>query len=246
MFFLGNPLQYYYNELGVAFSNDLSSNNWIKYPKQLINKTWEEEGDYMLSSGSKAWGVGQPSAVSLDKKGKILLTYTIGDVDGTRAEFVILDCSDMDNIVIPQSKKVVNQGLKKLNNARDYASNVDIAINQEDNIIIMTRPVHDHPQSYPSFIVAAIEVNYMDLNAFLAGIGGWNTIFRLTPEITGYPRNHNAGIERDSFGHLEDWKNPVVYYTVSKEEPDVSSASQVTRAEWTYHIWRAEIKQIEQ
>lgn len=68
MFYLGNPNKAYYNEIGVAFSNDLNANSWVKYPKQFISKTWNGDEDQQLGDGVKSWGVGQPSAVSLNKK----------------------------------------------------------------------------------------------------------------------------------------------------------------------------------
>ncbi|MBQ5485983.1 MAG: sugar-binding protein, partial [Bacteroidales bacterium] len=84
LFFLSNPKEYYYNEIGVAFSNDLEAASWVKYPQQIVKKTWPDEGDQSLGGNSKSWGVGQPSAVSLDKGGRVLLVYTIGDASGTR------------------------------------------------------------------------------------------------------------------------------------------------------------------
>ena len=74
LFFLSNPKEYYYNEIGVAFSNDLDAASWVKYPEQIVKKTWPEEGDQSLGGNAKSWGVGQPSAVSLDKGGKVLVT----------------------------------------------------------------------------------------------------------------------------------------------------------------------------
>ena len=46
-------------------------------------------------------------------------------------------------------------------------------------------------------------------------------IYRVTPDDTGYPRNHNATLLRDNFGSLENWKEPTFYFTVSKAAPDV-------------------------
>ena len=71
MFFLSNAYAVYYNEVGVAFSNDLEADSWVKYPTQIARKTWSEDGDQYYGSGFKSWGVGQPSAVSLDGKGKV-------------------------------------------------------------------------------------------------------------------------------------------------------------------------------
>lgn len=48
MFFLSNMYGVYYNEIGVAFSNTLDGDSWIKYPKQIVKKTWSSDGDQMI------------------------------------------------------------------------------------------------------------------------------------------------------------------------------------------------------
>lgn len=68
MFFLSNIYGVYYNEIGVAFSNDLDADSWVKYPQQIVKKTWSSESDQEIGGGGKSWGVGQPSVVSLDGK----------------------------------------------------------------------------------------------------------------------------------------------------------------------------------
>ncbi len=241
LFYLTNQYGVYYNEVGVAFSNDLEANQWIKYPRQLIKKTWDYDGDEQLVNGGKSWGVGQPSAVSLDQKSGVLLTYTVGDKNGTRIEWVRLDLSDMDNYEPLPSRRMVNDGLTNIDYTdKDYTCNSDFAIDPENNMIIMVRPVQPHPTTYPTFLNQSLEVNYMSLDDFLNGSGKWGVTVRIAPYITGFARNHNAGLERDQYGTIENWETPVVYYTVSKEAPAVTPAA-TSHAEWTYHIWRGEV-----
>lgn len=240
MFFLSNPLEYYYNEIGVAFSNDLGASSWVKYPVQLVPKTWPTEGDQSLGGNAKSWGVGQPSAVSLDKKGKVLLTYTIGDSAGTRVAFREMDLSDMSHPDLGTAMNMNAAGLENLNGGSDYTCNCDFAIAPSDNKIVMVRPVQPHPSTYPSYIPVAQEVDYMDLDSFRAGIGKWTPLARIDNSVSGFPRNHNAGLSRDSFGHLTEWETPTVYFTVSKETPDVN-ASTGKHAEWTYHIYKSKL-----
>lgn len=240
LFFLSNPKEYYYNEIGVAFSNDLNAASWVKYPVQLVPKTWPEEGDQSLGGNAKSWGVGQPSAVSLDKKGKVLLTYTIGDSNGTRVVFREMDLSDMSRPGLGVAKDMNRAGLDNLNGASDYTCNCDFAIAPEENKIVMVRPVQPHPGTYPAYIPVAQEVDYMDLDGFLAGIGRWTALARIDADVSSFPRNHNAGLSRDSFGHVKEWETPTVYFTVSKEAPDVN-ASTGRHAEWTYHIYKTKL-----
>ncbi|WP_367914767.1 sugar-binding protein [Leadbetterella sp. DM7] len=241
MFYLTNAYNVYYNEVGVAFSNELEADSWEKYPQQLVKKTWGHDGDEPLPGGGKSWGTGQPSAVSLDKNGKVLLTYTIGDISGTRIEWVELDLSDMDKYMARPSARMVDEGLINIGyTGKDYTCNSDFAIDQQNDVIVMVRPVQPHPATYPAYLNESLEVNYMPLSGFLNRTGKWESIIRIAPYMTGFPRNHNAGLERNSYGEIADWKKPVVYYTVSKAAPDVSPGG-TTHAEWTYHIYRGEV-----
>ena len=241
MFFLSNPKEYYYNEVGVAFSNDLDADSWVKFPTQVVYKTWSGEGDQSLGGSNKSWGVGQPSAVSLDKKGKVLLTYTIGDSSGTRLAYSVFDFSDMSKFSPEKGTDANNAGILQIDGkTSDILANCDIAINQDENKIVMSRPVHPFSSTYPAYIASVIEIDYMDLDAFLAGTEKWTAIGRITSDVSGFPRNHNAGVMRDNFGHIKDWETPTIYFTVSKESPSVS-ASSGNNAEWTYHIYKTSI-----
>lgn len=242
MFFLSNPMEFLYNEIGVAFSNDLAADSWVKYPRQVVVKPWDESGDQLHNNGRKSWGVGQPSAISLDKKGRVLLTYTQGDIDGTRLLWRELDMSDMDNLVVGPPNEIVSEGwLKRDGESLDYGANSDFAVNIDLDKIVMVRPVHPFDKEYPSYIASAIEVLWMPFSDFMQGKGAWRMMYRIGAADTGFKRNHNAGIMRDSFGHIEDWDMPVVYFTVSKITPDVEPTPE-NHAEWTYTIYKTRLK----
>jgi hypothetical protein len=241
MFYLSNMYGVYYNEIGVAFSNDLESDSWTKYPHQIVKKTWTTDGDQLFGNGGKSWGVGQPSAISLDKKGQVLLTYTVGDIDGTRIEWSQLDLSNMDSFVPTVSRRMIDEGLKKLDyTLKDYTCNSDFAIDRNNNIIVMVRPVQPCPSDYPAYLNISLEVDYIPFTDFINSTGIWKSLLRITPSITKYPRNHNAGIERNTYGEIACWETPTIYYTVSKAAPDVEPAAS-KHAEWTYTIWRGKI-----
>lgn len=241
MFFLSNMYGVYYNEIGVAFSNSLDADSWVKYPKQIVRKTWSDDGDQEIGGGGKSWGVGQPSVVSLDKKGKVLLTYTIGDIGGTRIAWAEADFSNMDSYTISTPMTIVQSGLLAIDNqSRDYTCNSEFAINQDADKIVMIRPVQPMPNDYPAYLNSALEIDYMNLSDFMNQSGSWTPIYRITPDDTGYPRNHNATLLRDNFGHLQDWEEPAFYFTVSKAAPDVQPSGS-SHAEWTYHIWKSKV-----
>lgn len=241
MFYLSNMYGVFYNEIGVAFSNQLDADSWVKYPEQIVKKTWSSPGDQEIPGFGNAWGVGQPSVVSLDGKGKVLLTYTVGDIGGTRVVWSEADFSDMDNYTITPAQIIVQSGLKGIDNqSQDYTANSEFAINKDADKIIMIRPVHPHPTDYPAYLNTSLEINYMNFSDFINQKGSWQFIRRIEPKDTGYPRNHNAAFLRDNFGHVEEWEKPTFYYTVSKAAPDVQPSDN-NHAEWTYHIWKSQI-----
>jgi hypothetical protein len=240
MFFLGAMYGVAYNEVGVAFANDLEADTWDKYPAQLVKKPWPEAGDQDWGGGL-SWGVGQPSAVSLDRQGKVLLTYTTGDIAGSRIVWAEIDCSDMDNYVPLTPRTMVTTGFFNVDfSAPDGATNCDFAIDPTNNKIVIVRPLLLNVAASVLTLLEGVEVAYMPLDEFLQSKGTWTRTFRITPEASGYPRNHNAGIERNVYGEIEKWEEPVVYYTVALNAPDVALTAE-KMPEWTYHIWRGRI-----
>lgn len=238
MFYLGCSVEYYYNELGVAFSNSEDSREWVKYPLPLVSKSWETDGDQEYAPGSFSWGVGQPSAISIDKRGKVLLSYTLGDISGTRVMLRELDLSDMSSPLIGSAVTMAVSGLKNVaDSADDYTCNTDIALDISTNSVLMIRPVQPNPATYPNYISSTLEIVRLSFDSLRSGGGSWERLYRLTPMESGYPRNHNACLERDEYGWISSSDEITFYYTVSAEEPDVSP-SRGMHAEWTYDIWR--------
>ncbi len=245
LFYLGNRENRFYNEIGVAFSNSLTDNSWVKYPGPIVPKTWEGEQDLQFEGSNgqiyTAWGVGQPSVVSVDQKGKVLITYTAGDAEGTRTLLREADLSNMDHPDLGTPVRMATSGLTQINyTTADIAPNADFAVDAEKENIYMVRHVQPAPASYPDYIPAAVEVDMMRYDDFLNGAGIWKRIVRIDETQTGFPRNHNAGISRDRFGVTTGIENMEVYFTVSKAHPDVI-ATPDEHAEWTYTIFKTTI-----
>ena len=242
MFYTTGIKEYDYCELAVAFSNDLNADKWVKYKEgPIVRKTWETEGDLPWSGGN-CWGVGQPSAISLDRKGKVLLTYSIGDLSGTRVAYRIIDMSDMSKLDMGTQRSMITNGLKQSNGSQDIASNLDFAVDSGHDRIIMVRDVRPFPKSYPTFIPATLEVMYLSFTGFQQNVGTWKKLAQITPELSGFPRNHNAGFLRDNFGYIPDYMSPTVYFTVSKQSPDVYETPNLMCC-WTYDIYKTTYEQ---
>ena len=236
MFYTGCDFTDDYNQLGVAFSNDLNADTWVKYPEPIVRKTWPEDGPQAIGS-SKAWGVGQPSAISLDKGGKVLLFYSVGDKNGTREMFRQIDMSDMDHFDEGKALKVVNYGMKSLNGGQETLHNCSFALDSEAGKLLVAHPLHPFPNIYPTFISSAVGVHHMSYEECMGSRGKWTQLGMIDKNISGFPRNHNVGFMRDSYGHVRNYMNPTVYFTVSKQSPDVALAVE-HMAEWTYDIYR--------
>jgi hypothetical protein len=221
----------------VAFAQTMDADHWIKYPIELITKTWPGDNDLPLGSGN-AWGVGQPSVFSLDGKGRVLLSYTIGDADGTRVVVREADLGDMANIQLTAPHTVSTAGLTRL----DYStqniilSNADIAFDSSRTMVYMTSAVLPTPAAYPDYIPAAVDLDKMPYNDFIDGTGRWELVQRISPATSTYPRNHNSALGRDVYGAIPDVKNAAHYFTISKAAPDVS-LQQNAFAEWSYELY---------
>jgi len=241
LFYLSNKNGVYYNEIGVAFSSDLEADSWVKYPNQVVTKPWSEVGDQYYSVTGKSWGVGQPSAISLDHKGHVLLTYTVGDKYGSRIEWSELDMATMDTFSPVTTTKMVKTGLMNFSNtAAAVTCNSDFGLDVARNMMVMVRPLSSDNTIYPAYINEYQEVDCISFSDFANSTGSWRPMAKITPSLTNYARNHNAGIERNIYGEIGNWASPVIYYTVSKASPDVSN-SYGKHAEWTYSIWRVKI-----
>lgn len=203
------------NEIGVAFSNSLDASSWVKYPKQLI--AFPENRD-------KAWGVGQPSAFSLDKKGSILLTYTKGDITGTGVMLCRVDMADVSELQIADIKPITTLGFNHVLHNCDFA--VDVENQKVVGVFSGT-----WPDVYPTFIESYNAVAYVGYDDFIKSRGTWTRLSDIDYSVSGYYRNHNACVLRDAYGYMKNYKTPTVFFTISET---------ASVAEWSYRIWRVD------
>lgn len=205
------------NEIGVAFSNDLNSQTWVKYPGPLLPFSGDD---------NKYWGIGQPSAISLDRQGQILLSYSCGDEKGTRVEMCEMNLSDLSDIKIGKAVRVSSSGFNHLIHNCDFAMD---AVHDK----IVGAISGDWADVYPSFIETFVGVAYMDYASFQKGNGRWTRLPDINSGISGFYRNHNPGLLRDSYGYLKDYRTPSVFYTI---------ATTGSPCEWSYRICRVDGK----
>lgn len=221
LFYLGNDVNAsYHNQIGVAFATSVAG-PWVKYPHPLV--TYPNNGD---------WGVGQPSAISVDGKGRLLLFYTQGAstlTTGFRRELAL---SDMARPSIGVPLQLTTAGLTDVNGQRDYLNNFDVVYDPSRDRFYAVREQHPYPTDNPTYIGASLQIASIPAAHIWRGGGHWTVEGTITPALTGFPRNHNAGFERSPYGTLPNPNALRVVYTVS-----CSGRCNGGRPEWTYALW---------
>ncbi|MEF2246263.1 hypothetical protein [Paenibacillus sp. IITD108] len=222
LFYLGNDVNAsYHNQIGVAFSNDLSG-DWTRYHDPII--TYPNDG---------YWGVGQPSATSIDGQGRLMLFYTQGDPSATAGYRVELNLGDMSQPVIGTPMQLTTAGLIGTDGNNDWLNNFDIVYDPTRDRFYAIRDQHPFPSGQPNYITESIQLASIDGASIWGGGGAWRVEGNITPQLTDLPRNHNAGLVRTAFGTLPDQNEAVVYFTESQAAPNLTGLP-----EYTYNIWR--------
>ena len=219
MFFLGNNVdRSAQNQIGVALA-------------QTIQGPWEKLAEPVLRHVEDGgWGIGQPSALPLDGKGKFLVIYS-----GTGLHAAIVDLSQLDHITTSNPVDVTTDGLEKLSALKWPLSNMDIAYSPDRKRIFAVADIKMAKQSYPAFITSRLAVLSIDTAHLEQGGGTWRVEATLGPELTGFPRNHNAGLARNADGVVTNPDRLGVIFTRSCAAGSNFPCN--ARAEWTYDLW---------
>jgi hypothetical protein len=194
------------NETGLAVSNS-PAGPWTKVTGQFrpftpvdpTGEQWE-------------WGNGQPSLVSINKAGLVLVTYTIGDLNATRIVAEKWNLSNLNNpILLSDTIRLSTNGLKQVNGATDYVlNNADFAYDPGTERMYMIRDGHPSAAVSPT-VSTEVQLCYTEVNINDKSIGGnlsgsttWKTHKVLNESVTGLARNHNAGLVTDAYGHIKN------------------------------------------
>lgn len=233
MFYTGNDLDASaHNQIGVAFATN-PEGPWVKYPHPIVT-----------SDRTDQWGVGQPTAVALSgHSGRVLLAYTRGDTS-TRAYASVVNLAQADHMSIGSPVLLPTAGLTGTDGSRDYLNGFDIALDRSGQRIVTVREQHPYPDDNPWWIGSAVQVDSIGLGDFLAGRGSWMPAGDINQQLTGFSRNHNAGLVRTWSGQLPDSSRLGVVFTDScsslptKENPDWSQST--CGSLYSYDLWSIE------
>ncbi len=191
------------NEVGLALS---------KTPSGPFVKVGKDPFVHYEKNDNKGfqWGYGQPSLVSVDRKGEVLLFYTVGDGNSTYEAVERYDLSDLDHPnKLSETKRVLTRGLKNLNNTQDYISNADYAYDPKSGRFYMIKD--DHPNPEWASVSSSATIYYLEEDFenpdFYPGytlfhvVGDmWNEMDRIDVSLSGMTLNHNTGFVSDPFG----------------------------------------------
>ena len=157
------------------------------------------------------WGLGQASLVNIDKKADILMFYSSGNKDGTYEMVAEYDFTDVENPILLQKAKVPTNGLLS---GDSIITDADICYDKVNNKLLMVKgkfPYSPDGES-PNFIASTLVVYYMSLSTTDtkptdelfkgANAKNWRLVTEIGESVTGFRRNHNAGLVTDPYGHL--------------------------------------------
>ncbi|WP_157574676.1 hypothetical protein [Jiangella muralis] len=230
MFYLGNDVDASaHNQVGVAFATH-PDGPWVKYPEPIVT-----------SERTDQWGAGQPTAVALTgNSGRVLLAYTRGDTS-TRAYASVVDLTHVERLRVSPPVLLPTDGLTGADGAPDYLNGFDLALDRAGQDVVVVREQHPYPTDNPWWIGPSVQVARLSLKDLLAGTGTWQPLGDLDRALTGFTRNHNAGLVRTWHGRLADARGVEVVFTSSCsslptiDDPDWSQATCDTL--YSYDLW---------
>ena len=199
------------NEVGLAVAKQ-PEGPWVKC--DAVNPVIDYEYDESRPEAFQ-WGYGQPSLVSVDQKGKVLLSYTCGPGGDDHVELGRWDLSDLNEPINEFRARVPITGITQFNSSAPTSciTNANFAYDETSKRLYMicdALPLDT--ENTPDFITQALYVGYMeDLTGAVNVMGdvlkeydgrSWTTVGFITPALTGYARNHNGCIVRDVYGRV--------------------------------------------
>ena len=223
----------YENAFGFALSKQ-PQGPWVKVPE--ISPLIDFYEDYGGTNGKMQWGTGQPSIVSVDKKGKVLVFYTKHTYQdngwGTMVER--WDFSDLNNAKRDFVKYVPATGLyQKDGKTIDSITVADFMYDQYRNCIYVGTDVHPFGNGYPDNITDVSRVARLNLSSSEAVLGDtfqsskikWEDLYHISQLDTGRGKNTNLGFYRDPYGWLPE-KNRIETCVSAAENHLVSDSWQ--------------------
>jgi hypothetical protein len=151
-----------------------------------------------------AWGVGQPTATSVED-GVVMLVYTRelpGQIPRTYRQ--VFDLSDAGNpIVVRGEMSLTTAGLTNLNGGADPVNHGgDVMYDPNRDRFWIIRNMHPNPSGNPSFISSALQVAWLPATNVWDGGGQWQVEAEIKAGELGVDRAFDGGFIRNEWGAL--------------------------------------------
>ncbi|KAH3761011.1 carbohydrate-binding protein [Pelomyxa schiedti] len=184
MFFTGEDI-----EGGPNSANDLMG-PWTMLPTPIIS-----------APGNSAWGVGQPSATSVDGQGKLLLFYSRGTTNETSTRYQYMDLSVVDSPIVFNDSAVPLGGLVTSDGTVD-STNHDNSITYDapTDTFWMARVAHPFPASCPDFISSSLQLYSIPGSGMWEGTGKWTLHAQYTQPPLPWDRLFDPGLIQGVYG----------------------------------------------
>ncbi|MDC4232247.1 hypothetical protein M3T53_00755 [Actinomyces sp. B33] len=211
MFYLGNDRDASaHNQVGIAYANDMSG-PWVKNPTPVVS--------FDPTKAPSRWGVGQPSATTIDPESGTVLLFWVENYTGphrdTRVYRMPLDLNEESGVIAGVPLEVTTAGLRGEDGAQDWLNNADFSYDPPSDRFYVVRERHPYPSGIPDWVGAGVELVSIDGASIWSGGGAWRQEAVIGPAQTGYPRNHNAGIVRTEYGTLPSPERIEILFTAS-------------------------------
>lgn len=218
------------NEVGIALAQSIEG-PWVKVDEINPIANYYTSDEYVDDRWT--WGYGQPSLVSVDESGKVILFYTKGVVSGTYQYAELWDLSNLDNPVKLDETQITNAGVVNASGGADVINNADFAYDPFSKRLYIIK--EDFPYATgggTDWLTGANTVMYLNLNPeeafpmqtlFSGEPLRWQVVKSIGTNETGHARVHNAGIVRNEYGWLMNPHQIPILYTksdVSNDYPD--------------------------
>lgn len=122
------------NEVGLAVSKTPEG----PFTKLLVGNPLIEYDYNKDNSGMFQWGAGQPSLISLDKEGKVMILYTYNPGNRTRVVCEMWDLSDLNNPVqLSERVDITEAGVVGRNGNQAHLANADFVYDPADGSLYL-------------------------------------------------------------------------------------------------------------
>ena len=204
------------NETGLAVSKT-PAGPWIKvaFEKDGVTKLRPIVPVTDFTDNQKCWGTGQPSLVSVNEAGEVLLFTSVGIETATFTNLRHYDFSNLNDVkLIDEQRTIMTTGVVGTSTGASFINNADFAYDKENQRVLMVkgRQHYNADGKLPNQIESILDVYYID-DTERTGVGSvlfagnnttkqWKLMGSINQDLTGFLRNHNPGFITNEYGHI--------------------------------------------